>query len=206
MPGANSPKYRDYMITANQGAECYEHFLEIIKELEPKLYAVIVHDKDVELKTEADGSITETPKKVHKHAVIECRNPLSFEGMKNRFKGAHIENPHYKKSAYQYLIHNSPNSKEKYQYPLEDIISNNLEQVKLIIETETEERFFPNMVVRYIAQGTTTAYGFYKRFGLDAYKSYWGAYRDMLENLQRDPEMQKDFKEQQRILLEEPPF
>lgn len=187
----NSPKYRDFFITINKGAECYEDALEIVKELNYKLYALILHDKDTLI--DEDGTLT--PKKEHKHLMFELKNPVSFNKMQERFKGAHIIVPKYKKSAYQYLVHNSPNSKgEKYQYSLDEIITNDKQQIEYIIETEDSELFRQNKFLVYIAEGTRTAYQFVKRFGLDAYKQYWKPYEDMLRNLESDEEMQRDLQ------------
>lgn len=200
---SNSPKYRDYFITINKGAPCYDSALEIVKELNYKLYALIVHDKD--MLVDDDGTLT--PKQEHKHLVFELKNPVSFNKMQERFKGAHIIIPKYKKSAYQYLVHNSPNSKgEKYQYSLTDIISNDQVQIEYIIKTEESELFRQNQFLLYIAEGTRTAYQFVKRFGLDAYKQYWRAYQDMLANLDNDEEMQQDLIAIQKKLDDELPF
>lgn len=187
----NSPKYRDFFITINKGAECYEDALEIVKELNYKLYALILHDKDTII--DEDGTLK--PKSEHKHLMFELKNPVSFNKMQERFKGAHIIVPKYKKSAYQYLVHNSPNSKgEKYQYSLDEIITNDKQQIEYIIETEDSELFRQNKFLVYIAEGTRTAYQFVKRFGLDAYKQYWKPYEDMLRNLESDEEMQRDLQ------------
>lgn len=188
----NSPKFRDFFITINKGATCYDNALEIVKELNIHLYAYIVHDKDILL--DDKGEIL-GPKEEHKHIMLEVKNPISFEGMQRRFQGAHIEVPKYKKSAYQYLIHNLPSAREKYQYPLTDIITNDISAVKLIIETETNELFQETKFLIYIAEGVRTSYGFVKRFGLNAYKQYWGPYSDMLKQLSIDPEMQRDLQE-----------
>lgn len=184
----NSPKYRDFFITINEGAPSYSNALEIIKELNLKLYALIVHDKDIVIKE--DG--TTEPKKTHKHIVLELKNPVSFNAMTKRFEGAHIEVPKYKKSAYQYLLHNLPTAREKYQYPLSDIITNDLSAIKFIIESETNELFYQNKFLVYIAEGVKTPYQFVKRFGLDAYRQYWKPYLDMLNQLDTDEEMQQD--------------
>lgn len=201
---SNSPKSRDYFITINEGAECYEEIENIIQTLKYKLYALIKHDKDV-LRTENEetGELVETPKKTHYHLMVELENPISFNSMQNKFKGAHIETPKYKKSAYQYLLHNSPNSKEKYQYDVNEIITNSLEQVKYIIESETFELFYENQFLRYIAQGTRTSYQFAKRFGLNAYKQYWTVYNEMIRALQSDEEMQQDLEREKLALIEE---
>lgn len=203
---SNSPKYRDYFITANLDAECYEDVLERVKELNYKLFGAIYHDKDILREALPDGSIKETPKRKHFHCVVELRNPISFNSMQTRFPGAHIETIHYKKSAYQYLVHNSPNSKEKYQYSLDEIISNDLNAVKFAIESETFEIFKENNWLRYMAEGVRTPYQFTKRFGLNAYKQYWKPYSDMLSNLTTDEEMQADLDEVMRQIEDEMPF
>lgn len=186
----NSPKYRDFFITINQGADCYKEALEKVKELNYKLYAFIVHDKDKNV--DKQGQIT--LKKTHIHIMLEVKNPLSFNSMQERFKGARIDIPKYKKSAYQYLVHNSPNSRQKYQYNADDIISNDLLAVKHIIKTETNELFIETKFLIYINEGVRTPYQFVKRFGLSAYKQYWKAYNDMLYQLQDDEEMQEDLE------------
>lgn len=202
--GVNSPKYRDYFITINQGAESYDKALEITKETNHKLYALIVHDKD---QIWNDETKNWEPKKRHKHIVIELKNPISFQSMQNKFAGAHIETIHYKKSAYQYLIHNTPSSKaEKYQYDTSEIISNNLEAVKLTIETETSELFIETRFLRYIVEGTITPYQFCKRFGLNAYKQYWKAYSDMIFRIDTDEEMQQDIQKEKELIDKESPF
>lgn len=187
----SSPKFRDFFITINEGAECYPNALEIVKELNIKLYAYIVHDKDILL--DENGSVL-GPKQTHKHIMLEVNNPISFEGMQKRFKGAHIEIPKYKKSAYQYLLHNLPTAREKYQYPLTDIITNDIESVKYIIQSETFELFQENKFLVYIAEGVRTQYQFVKRFGLNVYRQYWKPYQEMLNELEHDEEMQNDLR------------
>lgn len=172
----NSPKYRAYFITINESADCYENALEIAKEMKYDLYALIIHDKDKE---------NDKPKKVHKHLIIELINPISFNSIQKRFKGAHIEPVKYKKSTYQYLIHNSPNSKEKYQYDSNDIISNNLDLVKNIIESEETEIFNEAKLLQYIAMGITTQYLFFKHFGIETTKKYWKTYSELSDALNR---------------------
>lgn len=186
----NSPKYRDFFITINQNAPCYERALEITKELNIKLYAYIVHDKDFIVNENGESVL----KAVHKHLMIEVKNPVSFKAMQDRFAGAHIEIPKYKKSAYQYLLHNLPNARDKYQYPLADIITNDVSAIKYIIESEDSELFYQNKFLVYIAEGVRTPYQFVKRFGLDAYKQYFKPYNDMLLQLDTDEEMQADLR------------
>lgn len=202
-----SPKYRDYFITINEGASSYENALDIVKELNTKLYAFIIHDKDIIRNANNEGELTETPKRTHKHIVIELANPISFNSILNKFIGAHIEVVKYKKATYQYLIHNRPNSMEKYQYDANAIISNNLPAVKEAITAEEGLRLFrENEFLRYIAEGIITPYQFVKAFGLNVYKQYWKAYNEMIVALQSDEEMQKDLDLIKQVMLEELPF
>lgn len=202
-----SPKYRDYFITINEGAPCYDNALDIIKDLNLSLYAYIVHDKDKIIETDKDGCIKETPKKIHKHIVIELKNPISFNSMSKKFEGAHIEVVKYKKAAYQYLIHNRPNAKEKYQYSVKDIISNNLPSVEASINAEEGLRVFQEAnYLRYICEGIKTPYQFTKAFGLNVYKQYWKSYYEMILCSETDEEMQKDMDEIYKAMDEELPF
>lgn len=185
--GTNSPKFRDFFITINKGAECYDKALDIVKDLNVSLYAYILHDSDIN----EDGLIKET----HKHITLELKNAITFNSIRNKFVGAHIEVPNQKKSAYQYLLHQSPNSKEKYQYTLDKIITNDIEQLKYIIESEQSEAFIESKFLSYVAQGTTTRYRFVKRFGLSAYDRHWRAYFELMEEMKHDEEMQNDFME-----------
>lgn len=194
----NSPKYRAYFITINEGAPCYDNALDIAKEMRHELYALIVHDKDVM----EDGQL----KKTHKHLVLELVNPIAFTSMQKHFKGAHIEPIKYKKSAYQYLIHNSLTSKEKYQYPLTDIISNNFELVKEIIESEEVETFNESKVLLYYHQGITTQYLFFKHFGIETTKKYWQTYKQLCEEVTMaliSIQQGDDLSPQQRELVED---
>ena len=203
----NSPKNRDYFITVNEDAESYQDTLERVRELNYKLYAYIVHDKDKIIEVnEETGEQTEKPKRVHKHIVIELNNPITFNSMQSKFPGAHIEVPKYKKSAYQYLIHNLPSAKEKYQYSLNEIISNNIKEVEQIIKSETFELFYENQFLRYVAQGVRTTYQFMKRFGLNAYRQYWFVYEKLLNELNTDKELQRDVAELEEQIKEELPF
>lgn len=199
MAKSNSPKYRDYFITINQGAECYETALDAIREMNFVLYAAIYHDKDYIVNE--DGTTTLKPK--HLHIMVELKNPVSFDGMCRRLMGAHIESPKYKKSAYQYLLHNSPNSKDKYQYGFDEIITSSPESVKAIIASETFEVFKENEFLRYMAQGCKTPYQFAKRFGLNAYRQYWKPYCEMLTQLRNDEEMKRDMEEMMLLLEKE---
>ena len=62
------------------------------------------------------------------------------------------------------------------------------------------------MWLRYMAEGTRTAYQFTKRFGLNVYKQYWKPYSEMLENLNKDEEMQHDLEALETAMEDELPF
>lgn len=203
-----SPKNRDYFITINKESEAFGDVEERVKALNSKIYAIILHDKDIlSVLNNETGVVEETPKREHYHVMVELKNPISFESMRNKFPGAHIEVPKYKKSAYQYLLHNSKYSKEKYQYDFSEIITNAPIVVKDTIENETMEQFHETQFLLYIVEGTITTYQFVKRFGLSAYKQYWSAYQDMIRNLENDEEMQRDYNKLKMDLdLRELPF
>lgn len=196
---ANSPRAREYLITINQGAKCYDEVEEIIKnKCNYSIYALITHDKDESIDDNGETHI----KQAHKHAVVELKNAVSFNSMQSRFEGAHIEPMKYRKSAYQYLIHNTPNSKEKYRYSLDDIITNNRDEIEVIINSEWLEPFVDSLIPKYIAQGTTTLYGFFKRFGNEVYNKYRFIYFDLVNQWQQgiDPQLNIDVKEWQEII------
>lgn len=198
-----SPKYRDFFITINEGASCYDSANDIVLDLNYKIYAIIKHDKD--MLANDNGELT--PKKTHLHIVIELKNPISFESMQKHFEGAHIETIKYKKAAYQYLIHNRPNAREKYQYDCNEIISNNLVAVKQAIEAEEGLRIFKeNEFLLYICEGIITPYQFTKAFGLNVYKQYWKAYNDMVILSNTDEDMQRDIETLKKAMLEDLPF
>lgn len=196
-----SPRSRNYFITINESAESYQDALDIIKDMKTTLYAYIVHDKDTEIN--AEGVFV--PKKTHKHICVELVNGISFESMQKKLKGAHIEVMKYRKASYEYLIHSSPNSKEKYQYDANEIISNSLDSVKDIISSKEGARLFDESdFITYIAEGITTPYQFAKIFGLKAFKDFWKPYKQMIDESYNDVEMNQDIeKRRQEIMNEE---
>lgn len=200
------PRYRDFFITINLGAECYENALNILLDLDYRLYAYIVHNKDFQI-FENDGVIEEKLKTEHIHIVLELKNAKTFTSMQDKFKGAHIETIKYKKASYQYLIHNSPNSKEKYQYDIKEIKTNNFEAVKLSIELEDGLRLFKETeFMHYIAEGINNKYTFVKAFGLNVYKQYWSVYADMLKLSKEDTDMILDLAKIKEDMENELPF
>lgn len=182
-----SERSRLFLITAHQNAACFCQMQEILTDGKFDLWALIKHDKDIE----EDGTLTPP----HWHAIIECPNARTFNSVRKQFEGAHIEIPNYKKSTYQYLLHNSPNSKEKYQYDFEKIISNSPESVKDIINSEEYEPFLENKVNEYIVDGTTTVFRFTQRFGFDQFSKYWKSYEMYWRGVKDDTEACKALDE-----------
>lgn len=202
MAGANSPKYRDYFITANQGAECYEKLQDIILSLKYERYAWIIHDKDFEVLE--DGTLR--PKKTHKHLCLELTNPLSFNSIQKKFAGAHIEAMKLKQASYQYLIHNRPNAKEKYQYSLDEIITNDPNGLKALMEREIKEVFNPDRVFFYMARGIYTSIQFLNVFGYETWKREWKDYDRLARDARADTEGQELIKQAFDTLNDELPF
>lgn len=166
---------RDYFLTINESANCYNNILDIINENEESIniYALIKHNKDIDTDT---GEV----KKEHYHLMIEFKNAKSFTSIQKIFNGAHIESAQHKKQCYKYLLHNTINAKEKYQYNFNDIITNNIDYIKNQIESEEFETFEETNFINYIAQGTTSLYKFVKRFGFIQANKYWKIYQMLL--------------------------
>ena len=130
------PRYRNYFITIHKSAECFNSVYDIIDGLNYKLYACIIHDKDINLD---NGEITPP----HYHLVLELKNGITFESCRKKFKGAHIKLIDSNINVcYQYLLHNSIHSLEKYNYDIDYIVSNDIESVKLAITNECGLRVY----------------------------------------------------------------
>lgn len=195
-------RFRNWFIEINQGAECFEHLLEIVESWHGvTLYALIFHDKDKHLKTSVDTQTGETtqaweiqPK--HAHLCLELKNACTFSAIQKKLPGAHIDVMEARKSAYLYLTHESPNSKGiKYQYAFEEIISNNIEEVKrLVTQCDQFEPFHEEDAMLYIAQGTTNYYYFVKRFGLSQAGKWWRSYMLLIEASHQVAEAQQEIE------------
>lgn len=183
-------RYKEFFITAHLGAVCYEDIENIVGEINTDLYAVITHDRDLVLKD--DGTWEATP--THKHVVLLLKNGTTLKSITNKFEGAHVELIKYKNKAIKYLIHSTDNAREKYQYDLEDILTNNLERVKAVINLVEKEHFDEDQYKQYIADGTTTKYRFIERFGLGAYKQWWRPFSDAIIESYNDGEMKEEIE------------
>lgn len=98
----------------------------IVDATEPEHWAGILHDKDIN----DDGE----PVEPHLHLMLyfkHARSPQSLaweiEGKQGKREDAKTERLEFFKhpnNGYSYLVHQTENAKDKYQYPVEDVISN----------------------------------------------------------------------------------
>ncbi|NEW66931.1 replication protein [Carnobacteriaceae bacterium zg-84] len=98
----------------------------IVNAVEPKYWASILHDKDVD----DDGK----PVEPHLHLMLyfsHARSPKSIaweidekEGLRKNAKTERLEFFKNPNNGYSYLVHRTTNASDKYQYPLEDVFSN----------------------------------------------------------------------------------
>lgn len=187
-------RYKEFFITAHLSAVCYENMIDIVRELNCDLYALITHDKDKTLEGE---EWKDTP--THKHLVLFLKNGTTLKSICNKFEGAHVELVQYKNKAVKYLIHSTDNAREKYQYSLDKIISNSIERVEDIINSVEKEHFNEDKVKEYIAEGTTTKFRFLERFGLSAFKQWWKPYEELVRASYLDEEFKTEIE---RIITE----
>lgn len=96
--------------------DCLKH---IENELRPIKYAGIVHDKDMD----DDGAL----KAPHIHVMIQFENARSIDNVAKLLK----DSPQYiekwngdSTNGYSYLIHETPNAKDQYQYNIDEVIAN----------------------------------------------------------------------------------
>lgn len=118
---------RNWFLTINKNAQCYNDIDKIIKTQTALFYAYIYHNKD-------------TKKGTHIHVVLKYVNARSFNTIMNTFYGAHIEPVKKEVSApIQYLIHK--NDKQKEQYSINEIITNERDTLESYMEATIETDF-----------------------------------------------------------------
>lgn len=166
---SNSRK-RNWFITVNAGAECYNDFENLLYKycLNGKAdYAFIQHTP--ETKKDLEGNIIEKP--FHYHAVLVCENPRFFSSIAKTFKGAHIEPCFSLSSVSEYLLHITPQAIKdgKKTYSIDDIKSSNITAFKQWIGSSGIKRevFDENKISDYVwFDGLQTVTEFYERFGV----------------------------------------
>lgn len=129
-------------------------------------YAFILHDKD----KKDDGTL----KKAHYHFRIFYKDKKTISAWAKIFnvKENEIEILKDKKKAIQYLVHY--NNEDKYQYNIEDIISNF--DIKQYFANKSDENFDIKLITDYISTiKTHIKFSDLKDFVLD--NNLWGSYR-----------------------------
>lgn len=100
-------------------AKDIEQLIKLVEETNPKKYAVILHDKDVNEKGE--------PAKKHVHLMLSYENARSINSIAKKLgdKPQYIEKWEGKaENGYSYLIHATKNSITKHQYDPSEVIAN----------------------------------------------------------------------------------
>lgn len=175
-----SNRHKNYFITINKNAPCFDNLDAILKQETNCSYAYIIHDKDFNIND--DG--THSPKNLHKHVVILFENARTFASMQKKYDGAHIEPVEYVNSTMQYLIHQ--NNPEKAQYTILDITSNIADIATYF--TTSKEPFDADKILDYYIQGTKTFIMFYQRFGAQINK-----YQGLINTLIRDMKYEENY-------------
>ena len=159
-------KVRNWFLTINQEAECFNEVKTILANYEKAEFSAILHDKDN----------TEQP---HWHVCILFKNARTFETMQNTFKGAHIEVMESKYNCFRYLLH--LDDKDKYQYDISEVFErgNNTEYY---IEHDEYIKLDTESLVQYIKNGEVrTFYDAVMVFGLKQCTTYRNSINQLLE-------------------------
>ena len=166
---SNSRK-RNWFITVNAGAECYNDFENLLFRFcqnGKADYAMIQHTPEV--KKDLEGNVIEKP--YHYHAVLVCENPRFFSSIAKSFRGAHIEPCFSLSSVSEYLLHITPQAIKdgKKTYSIDEIKSSNPTAFKQWIGSAgiRREVFDENKISDYVwFDGLETVTEFYERFGV----------------------------------------
>lgn len=146
-------RFRNYNITINPGATCYDNFQDSLISLIgiDDFYAWICHDKD-----KCDN--------VHYHLVISFKNPKDFTKIQKCFMGAHIAECYSFSASCRYLLHNDNPS--KYQYSLDEVHSSNIDIYTQISNGKEYEQFIDDKLPYYMfIDGDDTYLKLCLRFG-----------------------------------------
>lgn len=190
----DNARYRNYFLTVNEGAQCFPAFAHYVDQSGREWGAWILHDKD-------EGT---SP---HIHAVLTFPNGKTSRTIAKAFPGAHVEPCRSIRNAVAYLLHKTPSSMEdgKHEYEASEIVSTDPESLNAILTAPEarHEPFSDASIVCYIAQQTVTPYRFLQRFGIEAYKAYWRAYKEILDSQHWDEELAYAIECAQQALGEE---
>lgn len=114
--------------------DCPEHIDLMNYYISHYKYVSILHDKDVDENVEL--------KKAHYHFVVSFPNPRSLTGLKKeiaKFKVCHTEIVGCMESYIKYMIHDTPDSKDKYQYDSSEL-KGDLQIISRALSKSSEEQ------------------------------------------------------------------
>lgn len=143
---------RNWFITINPNAECYQQFENIINAENVVHYAFIKH------KAENDSENDN-----HIHLCVEYKDAKTFTSIQNKFVGAHIEQMTYKNMSYQYLIHK--NDSDKTQYVIDDVITDDKEYFINMLDSDEYIKIDYDTLLDELQKGNNTIIGLTKVFG-----------------------------------------
>lgn len=159
-------KVRNWFLTINQEAECFNEVKTILANYEKAEFSAILHDKD-------------NAEQPHWHVCILFKNARTFETMQNTFKGAHIEVMESKYNCFRYLLH--LDDKDKYQYNISEVFErgNNTEYY---IEHDEYIKLDTESLIEHIKNGEVRSfYDAVMVFGLKQCTVYRNSINQILE-------------------------
>lgn len=168
---------RTFTLVINKGANCFDNVKSIIENLcKTELYALILHDKDIDEKGEL--------KQPHYHLYLKFINARTCQSIIKQFEGAHVEIPINETQSIKYLLHATKNAKAggKHQYAIEDLLTNDINKIKQVLKEDDYQIFIEEEIPTYIARGITHVFTFIKYFGRKQYNSCWSMYKEVLRS------------------------
>lgn len=159
-------KVRNWFLTINQEAECFNEVKTILANYEKAEFSAILHDKD-------------NAEQPHYHVCILFKNARTFETMQNTFKGAHIEVMESKYNCFRYLLH--LDDKDKFQYDIKEVFErgNNTEYY---IEHDEYLKLDTESLIEHIKNGEVRSfYDAVMVFGLKQCTVYRNSINQILE-------------------------
>lgn len=161
---------RKWFITINEGAECYEEVITILKGVEKLNYSLILHNKDNE----------EQP---HYHAVLNFVNQRTFEQVGKILKGAHIEVVGSMYLSCRYLLH--LDETDKHHYDIEELITN-CNEVEYYMTNDDYSKLDVETILESISTGKvynmTSAI---KTFGIRQVNTHRNLIKELIEEATR---------------------
>lgn len=147
---------KNWFITINENAECYEQIKEILKGQNLNHYAYIYHNCE----EWENGN-----KNKHIHICLEYHNQIRFSTLQKIFKGSHIEPMKYRNVSYQYLIHK--NDSDKTQYDVENVICDSKDYYLTMLDNDEYLYLDSETIIAEIEKGNNSMKGLIKTFGLN---------------------------------------